>query len=124
VQDAFERSLTTDETRVLPAWLDTAWRILKNPNRGVPGLEARLELEATDPASLETDDVIDVLVSMVIRKLRNPDGLRSWGGDDYQQVVDQELSAGKIYLTDDERLSLMPPAPPVSSGVFSLQLDR
>jgi hypothetical protein len=119
VRNSFERALTPDEERVIPTWLGTAWRKLQ---KAVPGLVGRMELE-DGPAALDPDDVKDVLVAMVERKLRNPDMLRSFGGDTASMTIDSEASAGKIYVTDDERLSLGIPDLG-ASGMYSLQLGR
>ncbi len=119
VRNAFERALTSDEARVIPAWLGTAWRKLQ---KAVPGIAGRMELES-GPAALDPADVKDVLVAMVERKLRNPDMLRSFGGDTATMTIDQEASAGKIYVTDEERLGLGIPDHG-ATGMFSLQLGR
>lgn len=119
VTGSFERSLTSDEQRVLPNWLDKAWRELQ---RVVPGIPARVALPETTLGHLDVDDVIDVVVAMVERKLRNPDGLRSWKGDDYDQTIDVALSSGQIYVSDTERESLMPTAPTFGTGIYSIPL--
>ncbi|MDY1005741.1 hypothetical protein [Curtobacterium sp. CFBP9011] len=119
VRNSFERALTTDEARVIPAWLGTAWRKLQ---KAVPGLAGRLALE-DGPAALDLDDVKDVLVAMVERKLRNPDMLRTFNGDTASFTIDSEASAGKIYVTDEERLALGIPDRG-SSGMYSIQLER
>lgn len=118
VRNSFERALTADEARVIPAWLGTAWRKLK---KAVPGIAGRMEI-VDGPAALDPDDVKDVLVAMVERKLRNPDMLRSFGGDTTTMTIDSEASAGKIYVTDDERLALGI-ADHGSSGIYSIQLE-
>lgn len=118
---AFERPLTTDETRVVPNWLDRAWREL---NRVIPGLEARNSLELGNPAYLKTDNIRDVLVSMVERKLRNPDGRVQWNGDDYGEKVDASLASGRIYVTASEIESLSPPEPSFGQGIYSIPLSR
>lgn len=119
VRNSFERALTPDEERVIPAWLGTAWRKLQ---KAVPGITGRMELES-GPAALDTDDVKDVLVAMVERKLRNPDMLRTFNGDTATMTIDSEASAGKIYVTDDERLSLAIPDHG-AAGMYSIQLGR
>lgn len=118
VTGSFERSLTADEARVLPAWRAQAWTVL---NGDVPGLKARIAAATVD---LET--VKQILVAMVERKLRNPDGLRSFAVDDGTSTVDQVLSSGQIAPTPAEiaRLSPRPAGAPYGSGVFSMQVDR
>ena len=117
VIDSIERPLSADEVRVLPNWLDRAWRIL---NREVPGIAARNELPVENAAHLPADDVRDVVVAMVERKLRNPDGTRTWSGDDYSQTVDAALSSGQLYVTADERAGLMPVEDVGEPGMYSI----
>ncbi|PPF56086.1 hypothetical protein C5B94_03970 [Clavibacter michiganensis] len=120
VTDALERPLTPDETRVLDSWLNTAWRKLR---ARMPALEARMDLPEGSPGRLDEDDVRIVLVAMVERKLRNPEGRRSLGTDDYTETIDGVLSSGQIYVTDEELRDLAPPASGVS-GMYSIQLGR
>lgn len=119
VRSSIERPLTSDEERVIPTWLAKAWREL---NRVVPAITARNELPADDLSHLAEDDVRDVLVAMVERKVRNPDARRQWSGDDYSETVDAALSSGQIYVTETERLSLLPPAPTYGNGIYSIPL--
>jgi hypothetical protein len=119
VRAAIERPLTEDEERVIPAWLAASWRIVR---RKISGVEARLELAADAPDYLDVDDVVDVIVAMVERKLRNPDGLRAWSGDDYDQTVDSALSSGQLYLTEEEIDRLAPPIPGGGNGIYSIPL--
>jgi hypothetical protein len=119
VQNSIERPLTPDEERVIPTWLDRAWRIL---NREVPGITFRNALDEADPDHLPEDDVLDVVVAMVERKVRNADGLRTWGGDDYSQTIDASLSSGQLYVTAQERASLMPRDITPGTGIYSIPL--
>lgn len=119
VRASIERPLTPDEERVIPQWLDKAWREL---NRVVPGIPARNALPAESPTHLADADIRDVLVSMVERKVRNPSGTREWRGDDYSETVDASLSSGQIYVSEQERASLMPPAPTYGGGIYSIPL--
>lgn len=105
VENSIERPLTDDETRVIPSWLDRAWREL---NRVVPGIPQRTALDPSSDQHLETADVRDVIVAMVERKVRNPDGRRSWGGDDFTEQIDSSMSSGQLYVSDSERASLLP----------------
>jgi hypothetical protein len=114
-----ERPLTPEEEAVLPAWLDAAWRALKREVKGIP---ARLTLDASSSAALTRDDVGQVIGAMVERKLRNPDGLRSWTTEDVQQTIDAALSTGQLYVTDAEKASLAVPVP--GGGMFSIPVSR
>jgi len=122
VTGSFERPLTVGEEKAVPEWLDTAWRKLQ---RRVAGIPARCELADDTPGHLAVEDVRDVVVAMVERKLRNPDGMRSWNGDTEGGTVDSTLSSGQLYVTDDEVRDLAPRDPDGSAGgAFSMQLGR
>jgi hypothetical protein len=122
-----ERPLTSGETDVLPSWLDRAWRKLQDD---VPGLAVRMLTEPPQdplpPFPVSRETVIEVLVAMVERKLRNPDGLRSYGVDDSTTTIDAALSSGQIEATPAELDRLRPPAQRASGGggLFSIQLGR
>ena len=88
VEDTFERPLTVDEKRVVPGWLGTAWRTLTTEVRGIP---ARCDLDEGAPGYLAEEAVKDVVVAMVERKLRNPDGFRTWNGDTEASTIDSTL---------------------------------
>jgi len=57
-----------------------------------------------------------VCCAMVLRVLKNPDGLRSATIDDYSYTVDQARSAGELYLTENEIDTLTP----VRTSAFSI----
>ncbi|MBT2485809.1 MULTISPECIES: hypothetical protein [unclassified Microbacterium] len=120
VRGSIERPLTPDEERVVPTWLGVAWREL---NRVVPGISLRNALPDTDPTYLSADDVGDVIVAMVERKVRHPDGVSQWNGDDYGEKVDPSMASGRIYVTEKERESLMPAAPTYGDGIYSIPLS-
>lgn len=120
VRGSIERPLTSDEERVIPYWLDKAWRELQ---RVVPGIPARVDLPDSADGYLAVDDVTDVLVAMVERKVRNASGLRSYSIDDYDQTVDAALSSGQIYVSDSEKASLAIRATDGSSQIFSIALS-
>lgn len=119
VRGSIERPLTSDEERVIPEWLGKAWREL---NRVVPGISVRHALDPSEPTYLDADDVADVIVAMVERKVRHPDGVSQWNGDDYGERVDPSMASGRIYVTDQERESLMPAAPSYGGGIYSIPL--
>lgn len=122
VQGRIERPLTVDEVRVIPGWIEDARGVLVD---GVPDVEARLALSPSAPAYLSGETVKRVLRRMVERKVRNPSGLRTFSVDGYDQTVDRENSAGKIYLSGDDLADLAPR--PVESrripGAWSLQVS-
>lgn len=114
-----ERPLTSTETAALPTWLNQAWTILQGD---VPGIPGRMALAPTAPTYLDQDLVVQVIAAMVERKLRNPDGLRSFTIDDVVNTVDGALSTGQLYSTPDERARLSVPVP--AGGLYSIPLGR
>lgn len=122
VIDRFERPLSDQETRAGAKWLDDAWSIVR---RNVPGVQARMNLTEDQPGYLDTEDVIRVLSWMVIRVLRNPEALRQWSDDTYNQTVDTALSSGLLYLTDGDLADLSPASPGIAgNGMYSIPLGR
>ncbi|WP_066038661.1 Gp19/Gp15/Gp42 family protein [Herbiconiux solani] len=121
VKKGMERPLTADELTAAATWLDRSWNIVRAE---IPGVEARMELDDSLPGHLDEADVVDVLASMVERKLRNPDGRRQWGDDTYNETIDTTISSGQLYLTDDEKRRLGPRAQVVEGGIYSLQMER
>lgn len=118
VVNSFERPLTNDEQRVVPDWLRQAWNTLRF-HRDVPALEVRMDLADGEPGRLDSELVQDVLVAMVERKLRNPEGLRTFGiAGDYDQTVDQALSSGQLYVSEEEIARLQPATYGAATGGF------
>jgi hypothetical protein len=104
------RPLTAEEEAVAQAYLDDAWAVVLSQ---VPGIEARITA-----GSLSLDLVVKVVAAMVLRIMRNPDGIRQWQIDDASFTRDQALSAGLLYLADSERAELMPRASSYGSGAY------
>jgi hypothetical protein len=94
------RPLTAAERDVAQAFIDDSWAVALTQ---VPGIEARMAA-----GTLSVDIVVKVVSAMVLRILKNPDGLRSWSVDDASFTRDQALSAGLLYLADTELAELMP----------------
>jgi len=121
IKARIERPLTSDEERVLPAWIVEAEDKIR---RYVRDLDVRMALVESAPRHLSVTTVKTVLARMIERKLRNANGYRQISADGAQITVDQELSAGKIYLSDEDRADLAPT--PVTGfqypGAFSLQV--
>ena len=109
------RPLSIEERTVAEALLDDAWAVV---TQQVPGVEARM---AAVPQTLSTDLVVKVVAGMVLRVLKNPDGLRQWSVDDASFTRDQALSAGLLYLADTERAELAPVAP-YARGAYVISL--
>lgn len=119
VTGSFERPLTTGETAAATKWLDRAWRILRDE---IPGVVGRLTLAEGNALHLDEESVVEVLVAMVERKLRNPDGIRQWSDDTYGQTVDTTLSSGQLYITAEER-SRLAPQNTSGGGFYSIPLS-
>lgn len=113
VEASFERPLSIDETRVVQNWLNQAWTILCAT---VPSVASRLQA-----GTIGRTTVVQVLIAMVERKLRNPNGLRSWDGDNYTETIDQVLSSGQLYPTSDE-IARLTPAVVSAVGIYSIPL--
>ena len=113
------------DTALIDTWIGKAERLIRF---SVPGIQARID--ALEPDLLE--NVIDVTTSMVIRKFRNPEGIRqvstgdgpfsqsrTYGGDEPGELVllDTELarlsggSAGSRAFTIDMIPSTSPFSP-------------
>jgi hypothetical protein len=114
-----ERPLTPQEDAAVPRWLDQAWTILQGRVRG---LSARMNLPPDQAAAVSTATVRQVIGAMVERKVRNPDGLRSFTVDDVVHTVDAALSSGQLEPTVGELALLAVPVP--SGGMYSIQLCR
>lgn len=121
IRGTIERPLTTDEARVIPAWIEKAWGLLLDK---VPDVVERQALPAGNPLHVREGVVKDALVNAVERKVRNAGGLVSFGTDEYSQRVDGSLSSGKIYIADEDLARFAPrPIAGTSQGVYSMQLE-
>lgn len=105
------RPLSPQEIETSYALLDDAWSILLSR---APTLQARM-----DSGVLSVDLVRTVVVSMVLRVLRNPDGKISETIDDYTYRRSDAVASGSLYVSDDELALLEPTA--TSSGAFTIR---
>ena len=94
--------------------LDDAWSFLLDD---VPTLEERLEV---DPRL--SGKAGKVLVAAVTRVVRNPEGWRQVGLDDFQGTRDTVLSAGLLQFTEEELARLQPRQNAVP-GYYNLPLS-
>lgn len=87
-------------------WLDVAWRQLR---RDLRRHHVDLEAALTD-GTLDTDDVVDVVVAATLRVLRNPEGVESEsaGIDDYREAIKHRDASEDVYFTAAELRSLLP----------------
>lgn len=104
VQTRFGRTLTTPETAQVTAWIGD---VEAQVEQRLPTLAD--QIVAGNPSAVVVKAVV---ANAVIRVLRNPEGLRQrqFSIDDYSEsaTVDNVLSAGLLYLTDDEWNLLSP----------------
>jgi hypothetical protein len=105
------RSLTAEESTVAQALLDDAWAIL---------LIQRPNLEADITAGDVPGEVVTFVVAqMVLRVLRNPDGIRQWSVDDASFTRDGSVSTGGLYASDYE-LGLLSPVAEGTGAAFTI----
>ena len=104
VEVRFGRTLTTAESDQVTAWVDDLEGMILER---IPNLADLITAGRPTLATLKR-----IECEAVIRKLQNPEGLRSTtvAIDDYSttKVKDSALSNGALGLTDDEWSSLLP----------------
>lgn len=89
------------DTDLIQVWIDRSERLLRSR---IPGLEARVDDSGGDEPDL-LEMVQDVVVAMVTRVFRNPEGRRqtsSTTGPFSEQVTFGGDEPGSMWLTDDE----------------------
>jgi hypothetical protein len=98
-------------------WVGRAERLVRS---SVPGLQARIDSGLEPDLS---DDVRDVVVAMVERKFRNPEGVRTRQestGPFSGSVTMGGDQPGELWITDDELKRISPPS---SLGPFTVAVD-
>lgn len=108
------RPLTDAEATVATALLGDAWLILTKAD---PTIESRLD---ASPATLDEGLVTIVLVEMVKRVLRNPDGITQESIQDYSYTRDRNISSGLLTVTDDD-LALLAANDTAESEAFTIR---
>lgn len=98
------RPLSTQETTNAQTFLADAWLMLR---RHFTSLGVDIETAITTDADLSAD-VVRVMVTAVLRVMKNPDGLRQESLDDYSYSRDEAVAAGLLYFLDDELDGLVP----------------
>lgn len=118
------RPLTATEAAVIPGLSSSAWiRIVG----AVPGIASYMDVITPATVPLVPMEVVqDVMVSMIVRVLKNPESARivSESIDDYTngRTLDEAVSSGELYVSAFE-VSLLTPAPPVPvNGMYVLGL--
>jgi hypothetical protein len=108
------RPLTTDETSTATGLLPRAELLI---TRRISDLAARIVADA----ALQ-DIVVMVEADAVARVLRNPNGVYQEHVDDYSYTRDRAISAGTLYISDDEwDMLLTTPGTSVPSEAFTIR---
>lgn len=84
-------------------------------NARIPTLAGRFE---ADEVSVRL--VGGVVEDMVLRVVKNPQALRSFGIDDFQATIDNAVSSGLLYVSADELAMLSPGSGRPSVGSIKL----
>jgi hypothetical protein len=111
--EAAWRPLSDQETLNAEAWLGHAWAIVL---RRRPLIESWMA-----DGSVPEGNVRYVVLSMVLRKLQNPEGKSDEAGDDYRFRRARGHATGELYLTAKE-LDELTPASLAGQTVGSVKL--
>lgn len=105
------RPLTSDEDALVVGLSNRAWlRVAAH----FPAMDANMTFVAPATAPLVSPDLVrDVMVSMIIRVLKNPDSVRSDSIDDHTTLLDSAISSGEMYLSISEIELLTPRVVPL-----------
>lgn len=93
----------------IDTWIGMAERLIR---REVPDLQARIDAEAeiVPPVTDMLETVRDIVISMVTRVFKNPDGKRSMqsaSGPLSESITFGGDNPGGLFLSDDERRALL-----------------
>lgn len=111
------RALTTVETTWAGVALEDAFAQIVQQ---VPDVDTRLTTEPVDLSFKRL--VVQVQVAMVLRVLKNPDGVLEQSIDDYRRRLDAAVSSGALYLSAAERdLLLSAAGSPSQSAGFTIR---
>lgn len=94
------RPLTDLETANATAFLGDAWEELLSKR---PNLEADITAETIRPGN-----VVRVVVAMVLRVLKNPDGYIEEAIDDWRGRRDALVASGVLHVTSEELAAVTP----------------
>lgn len=100
VEDRYYRPLTDRELVNAWVWLDDAWWFLTTR---LPGLEANITAETIAEATARS-----VVVAMVMRMLKNPQGLVAEAIDDYSYRRSANAASG-VMSVDATEIALLTP---------------
>lgn len=112
------RPLTDAEAATIGGKSEDAWTRIVGT---VPGIEENLTAGTVAEATVKS-----VMISMIVRVLKNPDSVRTVQSsiDDYNgsRTLDNAVSTGELYLTDFE-IGLLTPATGIPSyGMYVIGL--
>lgn len=102
------RPLVGNERTVAQSLIDDAWAI------------ACTQLPALASSTAPDGTVRAVIAGMIVRVLRNPEGLRSFTSDDASFTRDNAVSSGGLYLSADELALLSTAVGGARRGAFSI----
>jgi hypothetical protein len=100
VEDRFHRALSDRELVNVKFWLQDAWWMLTTR---LPSLEADITAE-----TVPEENARRVVVAMVHRLLKNPDGLTRESIDDYSYSRSANAASGALTVDDYELAQLTP----------------
>lgn len=112
-----------DDFELITRWIRRAERLIR---REIPDLTKRLQHSSGEPDLLES--VRDVVVAMVTRVFRNPEGIRtiqdSTGGVFSGSTTYAGANPGGLYLEEWERAQLRNPATAGRGKAFSISMSE
>ena len=106
------RPLSDNERLIAATLLDDAFNLIVNED---PTIDTRLDAE-----TLAVGLVRQVLAQMVMRVLKNPDGIRQESIQDYSQTRDDNTASGLLMVTDAE-LDLLAADDTQQSDAFTIR---
>jgi hypothetical protein len=101
LRDRYAGTITTDQQTYAETLLDDAFDVIVEE---VPAIPDRLDANETGLLN----KIIRIQCAMVGRVLQNPNGYLTESVDEYTYRYDSAVSAGRLYLADDELGSLTP----------------
>lgn len=96
------RPLSDQEWANAEYLLDDAWALLHSPTKA-PNLDADITAGAVSKGN-----AVRVIVAMVLRVLRNPEGFLEESIDDYRYRRDSLISSGALHVTAAELAAVVP----------------
>lgn len=120
IEARFYRALTSDETRILPSWIEDSWEELLD----LDYLRLPERLTADPPEERLLGRIARVIRSSVLRRLQNPQGRRQYSYSVDDASVSETLASETLaigWFTADELDKLEPAGS--SDGAFTIRVD-